>query len=221
VIIPAEVNSKARIPVTALLLKKDRDQEAATEFRRIVTFHADMGKFEPESVIVESGGTEARTIFVSDSAGQRPEIRVSTRGVDIFSARVLVVTALWVMVLSALGAGVIGGLARFFYYSGVSWDILPRKSGKTWNPGLAGNAAFCGVFGAVAFLMAVYSLHPLDPSHGASASSLVHTSQGAFLLGIAGGFIGVGILEILANKLGLADSLQRRETLASKKAAAA
>jgi hypothetical protein len=222
VIVPHEVNRNVRIPVTALFLKKDRDQEAATEFRRTVTFHADQGKFDPESVMVESGGTEANTMFVGQQPGQRPEIRVSTRGVDVFTTQLLVVTALWVLVLYALGGGVIGGLARFFYYTGESWDIMPKKTGNSWNPGLAGNAAFCGVFGVVALLMAEYSLHPLDPEHHlAFTNNLVHTSPGAFLQGIAGGFVGVGILEMLADKLGLADALQRRARLAPKEVAIA
>ena len=116
----------------------------------------------------------------------------------------------------------IGGLARFFYYTGESWDITPKKTGNGWNPGLAGNAAFCGVFGVVALLMAEYSLHPLDPGHQlAFTNNLIHTNPGAFLQGIAGGFIGVGILELLASKLGLADALQRRAKQAPKEAAGA
>jgi hypothetical protein len=222
VIVPSEVNRNVRIPVTALFLKKDRDQEAATEFRRTVTFHSDEGRFDPESVVVESGGTEANTMFVGQKPGQRPKISVSTRGVDVFTTQVLVVTALWVLVLVALGGGVIGGLARFFYYAGESWGILPKKIGDSWNPGLAGNAAFCAVFGVVALLMAEYALHPFDPDHHlAITNSLIHTGSGAFLEGIAGGFVGVGILEILAERLGLADALQRRAKVAPKEAASA
>lgn len=222
VIVPQEVNRNVRIPVTAFFLKKAIDQEAATEFRRTVTFHTDQGKFDPESVVVESGATEADTIFVAQQSGERPEIRVSTRGVDVFTTQLLVVTALWVLVVVALGGGVIGGLARFFYYTGESWDILPKKAGDCWNPGLVGNAAFCGVFGVVALLMAEYSLHPLDPEHHlAFTNSLLHTNPGAFLQGIAGGFAGVGVLEVLADKLGLADALQRRAGLVPKKAAVA
>jgi hypothetical protein len=223
VIVPNQVNRNIRIPVTAFFLQKGRDQEAATEFRRTVTFHADQGKFDPESVVVESGGTEADTVFVAQQPGQRPEIRVSTRGVDVFTTQLLVVTALWVLVLFALGGGVIGGLARFFYYGGgESWDIMPKKAGNCWNPGLAGNAAFCGVFGVVSLLMTEFSVYPLDQEHYvAFTSNLLHTSSGAFLQGIAGGFVGVGILEILAHRLGLADALQRRAGLAPKEAASA
>ncbi len=221
-IVPREVNRNVRTPVTALFLKKEIDQEAATEFRRTVTFHADSGKFDPESVVVESGATEANTVFVAQQSGVRPAIRVSTRGVDVFSIQLFVVTALWILVLVALGGGMIGGLARFFYYSGESWDILPRKTGDCWNPGLVGNAVFCAVFGVVALLMAEYSLHPLDPEHSlAFTDSLLHTTSGAFLQGIAGGFTGVGILELLADKLGLADALQRRAAPVPEKAAMA
>ncbi len=212
VILPPEINSNVPTEVKALFLNKDLKQEASADFQRRVTFLSDRGKFTPDSVLVENGENHATSMFVARETGQKAEIRISTRGVEVATVEVLIVMALWLLVLIAMGSGAVGGLARFFYYHEESWDIWPKKAAKGWNPGLVGNAAFCGVFGVVALLMGRYGLvQPLDPQHNYSLSvNLVYTPAGGFLWGIAGGFAGIGVLHLLADKLGLADALQRR-----------
>jgi hypothetical protein len=215
VIVPDEIDGRVPIEVKARFLYEDtsQDREAATEFRRTVTFLSDRGKFEPESVTVEAGATYAKSMFVGQDSGEKARLTISTRGPKVVTIEVLVTMALWALALIALGSGVIGGLARFFYYREESGDIRPTKTARGWNPGLLGNALFCGVFGVVALLMARYGLiDPFDPRHQVGfLTGMIHTPAGAFLLGIAGGFVGVGILELLAERLGLADALDRRE----------
>lgn len=213
VIAPTEVNLGASTKVTVQFLLKDQPREAATEFQRQVEFDSDRGSFEPDKVIVNKGETSASSVFVGHQLGQA-NLHISTLGVDVVERPVLISVALGQLVLIALAAGTIGGLVRFFYYREQSWDILPQKTSRGWNPGLVGNAAFSGVFGVVMLLMVRYGLVQLaleQQNLGASTVSLVHTTGGAFLLGIAGGFAGVAVLELLAKRLGLADALVLRE----------
>jgi len=210
VLAPAEVNRHTPTNVEVQFLLKDQDREAATEFPRTVTFFTDRGKFDPESVTVQKGENRASSVFTGDDYGMVSEFRVSTWGVDVVKKQLLVVMALSALAAIALGSGAIGGLIRFFYYREGSWDLWPTRKAKGWNPGMIGNAAFCGVFGVVLLLMCRTGLHQiLDSQH--LTGDLVHTPSGGFLLGIAGGFVGVGVLELLARTLGLADVLARRE----------
>jgi hypothetical protein len=213
VLMPLEVNVGASTRVKAQFLLKGQDREAATEFQRKVNFSSDSGNFEPEEVLVGTGGTSASSMFVSHQPGQA-NLHISTPGVDILEVTVLVMVALGQLALMAFGAGTIDGLVRSFYYREESPYIWPHKTSRGWHPGVAGNAAFSGVFGVIMLLMTRYGLvHPLlDPQHlRAFSVALVHTTSGAFLLGIAGGFAGVGVLELLAKRLGLADALVLRE----------
>jgi hypothetical protein len=215
VIVPLTLNRGDPTTVKAQFLLKGQEREAHTEFPRKVQFFSNGGKFEQEEVMVEKDAAYASSVFVGHELGPA-EIRVSTPGVDIAQITVLLVVSLGQLVAIALASGSIGGLARFFYYREQSWGIWPQKTRLGWHPGAVGNAAFSGVFGVVMLLMTHYGLIqlPLESEHLKKLSaSLIHTNGGAFLLGIAGGFIGVAVLELLAKRLGLADALVfRRRT---------
>jgi hypothetical protein len=208
VLVPREVNAGAPVDVKALFLLKGQEREAATEFPRRVRFFSDDGSFDPMELTVERGATYASSKFVGRKPGHA-KLYISTFGVDSKAddpVIVLIVMALSQLVPIAFASGMIGGLARFFYYHEQLWNVWPQKTSNGWNPGVVGNAVFCGVFGVVLLLMAqaglVQSLLNVE---------LVYSSSGAFLLGITGGFIGVVLLEVLAERLGLADALARRQ----------
>ena len=209
VIVPLTLNRGDPTTVTAQFLLKGQESPARTELPRRVQFFSDGGKFEREEVRVDKDAASASSDFVGDELGPA-KILVSTAGVKITEITVLIVVSLGQLVTIALASGSIGGLARFFYYREQSWGIWPQKTRQGWHPGVVGNAAFSGVFGVVVLLMAHYGLirPPLESEHLKESSAslilqgwlLIHTNGGAFLLGIVGGFIGVAILEFLAEE---------------------
>jgi hypothetical protein len=209
--VPEQVIAGVPVKIKARFFGQDEKREARTEFPRTVGFYSEYGDFTPEDSIVPQGAASGTSEFVGRVPGHA-KVRVSTFGVAVVEKEVLIVVALWQLVTIALLAGTIGGLARFFYYRGYSWEVWPKKMARGWNPGLVGNAAFSAVFGLVLFLMAKYGvIQPTFDLPHSGMWAVVHTRGPVFLLGIAGGFAGVFVLELLARKFGLADAIEGRQ----------
>jgi hypothetical protein len=103
-----------------------------------------------------------------------------------------VLAARWAVVLLAIAAGLLGGLARWFYRERET-DFLPHRVDGRLKRGLILDACFSGLFGVILFLLVdVGLLHQF-------AEQLEHDeTRVAFLLGVSGGFAGILVLQSMS-----------------------
>lgn len=119
------------------------------------------------------------SLIASDLTG---ELRMSEK-------QLLVLPALWALILLATVAGMLGGLARLVYRER-EVDFLPHRVNGHLQRGIALDACFSGLFGILLLLLGDMGLlHQF-------ADQLEHDEiKVAFLLGIAGGFSGIVVLQ--------------------------
>ena len=188
------------MPLTVQLLDADSIPLKALLEPRQVTLETDSGagSFDPATVTLSPTKLQAVSDFHPPVLRFGRPLTILARLDDIATAEAHfnVKAATTALVILAIFGGLLGGVARHVYRVGTP-HMWPRRWKGRLEPGLAGNALGSALSGLVLFqvtdLGVLHSLELLESAHG--------NGTVAFVLGVVGGFAGVAVFEVLAERV--------------------
>lgn len=186
--------------LVSLLDEKGRNVTA--KWDTLVSLHSDRLLPRDRTVTIPAGKSQVAITYKVPNSSRRatvigsldlPLSEQSTYGLAV-------VAAMYVLVLLACFGGILGALARQFFFEEVRF-LKPRWVDGCLRPGLMGNTSFGALFGAIAFIAFELGLFrkfeiwaSLSTSMG-DASIQAGPAALAFLLGFVGGYGGPVLLD--------------------------
>lgn len=204
---PSEVargNSDAEFTVKLT----DKDGKTTTaDWDRKIDLTATYGTFSPNQLTIPKGQDRARVKYVSADTTGKVSLKAESRGLTDGSQEIVLITAVYWLVLAALGGGLLGGVVRHLPRSDKLAEAQPKRATMRWT-GLVGSIGGSIVSGLFLFLALKLGLSGFLGSL-ALPSLDYGTILVALFLGGVGGYKGPAVFERLAS--GFIPEMQKGE----------
>ncbi len=199
---PRQVRTTDRECSVLVSLLDEKGKNVTAKWDTLVSLHSDHLVPNDRTVTIPAGKSQVAITYKLPSSSRLAtvigslDVPLSEQG----AYGLAVVAAMYVLVLLACFGGILGALARQFFFEEVRF-LKPRWVDGCLRPGLMGNTSFGALFGAIAFIAFELGLFrkfeiwaSLSTSMG-DASIQAGPAALAFLLGFVGGYGGPVLLD--------------------------
>ena len=196
-ILPGKVDKEFNVELVdkeGNLVSTDRD--------RMINLTATDGTFSPPAPVkIPKGQSVARVHYVTSGSPAKAVINANSEGLIGFTRPVELVIALYWLVLSALGGGLLGGIIRHFHANGYTIPrLLPCWTGQCWDLGFVGKLVGSIVGGLILYLLVKFGLYRALGALPLPDALDSGTRLFAFLFGVVGGYAGIYLFDWLISK---------------------
>jgi hypothetical protein len=194
---PSEVtrgNSSAEFTVT--LRDKDGKTRPA-DWDRKINLSATNGTFTPNPLMIPKGQATAKVNYVSADTTGKVSLKAESWGLMDGSQEIVLITAVYWLVLAAVGGGLLGGVVRHLPRGDKLAEDQPKRATMRWT-GLVGSIA-----GSIVSGFFLYLAMKLGFSRMLGSLALPSLDYGTILvalfLGGVGGYKGPSVFDWLAS----------------------